>query len=348
MEYPPPLGKRLSALNSKRMTTDTLDVVGIGNAIVDVIASADDAFLEQHGMTKGSMMLIDEERAEAIYAAMGAAIVTSGGSAGNTIAGIASLGGKTGFIGRVHEDDLGRAYRHDITAAGATFSTPAATDGPATARCLILVTPDAQRTMNTFLGACVNLGPGDIDAALVRSARVTYLEGYLYDARTAMEAFHTAATIAHEAGRKVALSLSDAFCVNRHRDEFKRLVEHHVDILFANESEITALFETKSLDEAVERLRDAIEIAAVTRGPHGSIVVTKEQTIEVPAAPVAHVVDTTGAGDLYAAGFLYGYTRGAPMHECARLGSLAASEVIAHFGARPQTPLDALARSLSI
>jgi sugar/nucleoside kinase (ribokinase family) len=330
------------------MTLKTLDVVGIGNAIVDVIAPADDAFLEKHGMTKGSMMLIDEERAEQIYQAMGSTVITSGGSAGNTIAGIASLGGKTGFIGRVREDALGTAYRHDITAAGATFSTPAATDGPATARCLILVTPDAQRTMNTFLGACVNLGPDDVDAELVRSAAVTYLEGYLYDAPTAMEAFHRASEIAHEAGRKVALSLSDAFCVNRHRDDFKQLVDHHVDILFANESEILALFETSKLDEAIDKLRGMVDIAAITRGAHGSTVVTKEQTIEVTAAPVAHVVDTTGAGDLYAAGFLYGYTHDAPMHECARLGSLVAAEIIAHFGARPQTPLEALARSLSL
>jgi len=329
------------------MTDATLDVVGIGNAIVDVIATADDAFLEQHGMTKGSMMLIDEQRAEQIYQAMGSTVITSGGSAGNTIAGIASLGGKTGFIGRVRQDALGDAYRHDITATGATFSTPAASDGPATARCLILVTPDAQRTMNTFLGACVNLGPNDIDADLVRSAAVTYLEGYLYDAPSAMEAFHAAAGIAHDAGRKVALSLSDAFCVNRHRDAFKRLVERHVDILFANEAEIEALFETASLHDAIAQLQGMTEIAAVTRSEHGSVVVTPEQTIEVPAHPVDHVVDTTGAGDLYAAGFLFGYTRGAPMHECARLGSLAASEIIGHFGARPQTPLAALVRSLS-
>jgi sugar/nucleoside kinase (ribokinase family) len=211
-----------------------------------------------------------------------------------------------------------------------------------------LVTPDAQRTMNTFLGACVNLGPSDIDADLVRSAAVTYLEGYLYDAPTAMEAFHAAADIAHAAGRKVALSLSDAFCVNRHRDEFRRLVDHHVDILFANEAEVFALFQTGSLDEAIAHLREMIDIAAVTRGPAGSVVVTKEQTVEVSAAPVAHVVDTTGAGDLYAAGFLFGYTRGAPMHECARLGSLVASEIIAHFGARPQTSLAALARSVAL
>jgi sugar/nucleoside kinase (ribokinase family) len=329
------------------MIEHTLDVVGIGNAIVDVIATADDAFLEKHGMTKGSMMLVDERRAEQIYEAMGSTVITSGGSAGNTIAGIASLGGKTGFIGRVRADALGHAYRHDITAAGATFSTPAATDGPATARCLIVVTPDAQRTMNTFLGACVNLGPGDIDAELVRSAAVTYLEGYLYDAPSAMEAFHTASGIAHDAGRKVALSLSDAFCVNRHRDAFKKLVEHHVDLLFANEAEIAALFETPSLDEAIAQVRALTEIAAITRGEHGSVVVTGKETIEVPAVPVPHVVDTTGAGDLYAAGFLFGYTRGAPMHECARLGSLAASEAIGHFGARPQTPLDALVRSLS-
>lgn len=321
------------------MTADLLDVVGVGNAIVDVIAPADDGFLAEHGMLKGSMALIDEARAEAIYAAMGAAVITSGGSAGNTIAGIAGLGGKTGFIGRVRDDALGSEFRHDITAAGALFPTPPATAGPATARCLILVTPDSQRTMNTFLGACANLGPDDIDAGLVGSAQITYLEGYLYDEPSAQSAFHRAAEIAHAWGRKVALTLSDSFCVNRHRDAFLRLVDHHVDVLFANQAEIAALFETEDFDAAISRLRDLTELAAVTRGPHGSIVVTKDAAFEIAAVPEVKVVDTTGAGDLYAAGFLFGLTRGAALADCGRYGSLAAAEIISHFGARPQSDL---------
>jgi sugar/nucleoside kinase (ribokinase family) len=322
-----------------------LDVVAIGNAIVDVIASADDAFLERHGMPKGAMTLIDEARAEALYEAMGSTVITSGGSAGNTMAGIASLGGRAGYLGLVRDDDLGHAFRHDITAIGVTFPTPAATEGPATARCLILVTPDSQRTMNTFLGASVNLGPSDVDAALLRSAAITYLEGYLYDQPLAKQAFHDAAQIAHDAGRKVALSLSDPFCVNRHREAFLHLVEHHVDVLFANEAEIVALFEVSDLQRAIRRLRGMTEIAAVTRGGAGSLVVTADDVVEVTAAPVARVVDTTGAGDLYAAGFLYGLTRGAELSECGRFASLAAAEAIGHFGARPQTSLASLVAS---
>jgi sugar/nucleoside kinase (ribokinase family) len=324
------------------MTTAKLDVVGIGNAIVDVISQSDDAFLAAQAMDKGAMMLIDEARAEAIYGAMGAGIEASGGSAGNTMAGLASLGGKAGYIGKVRDDLLGKVYRHDITAAGVAFPTPAATTGPATARCLILVTPDAQRTMNTFLGACVNLGPDDVDAAFVASAQVTYMEGYLYDPPLAQEAFRKAAEIAHAAGRKVALSLSDSFCVHRHRQAFLDFIEGHVDVLFANEAELTALYETENFDEAVTRVRRIVELAAVTRGAQGSVVVTRDQTIEVPAAPVARVVDTTGAGDLYAAGFLYGLTRTLPLAECARIGGIAAAEIISHYGARPETPLAAL------
>ncbi|MFY9781123.1 MAG: adenosine kinase [Candidatus Baltobacteraceae bacterium] len=328
------------------MTTQSFDVVGIGNAIVDVIAAADDAFLARHGMAKGSMMLIDEPRAEALYADMGPAVESSGGSAANTIAGIASLGGRTAYIGKVRDDLLGRAFRHDITAAGATFRTPPASDGPATARCLIFVTPDAQRTMNTFLGACVSLGPADIDAALVEAAQVTYLEGYLYDEPQAQEAFHHAAALAHAAGRKVSLSLSDAFCVKRHRRAFLNLVHRHVDVLFANEAEIAALFETDRLEAAVAELRRCTDIAAVTLGASGSLVVAAEEVIQIPAAPIANVVDTTGAGDLYAAGFLHGLTTGAPLAECGRLGSFAAAEIISHVGARPQTPLkDFVARA---
>lgn len=318
---------------------DSLNVVGIGNAIVDVIASAHDDFLTKHGMVKGTMQLIDEAKAELLYAEMGSTVVTSGGSAANTVAGIASFGGATGFIGRVRDDALGAEFRHDITAVGARFTTPPATQGPATARCLIVVTPDAQRTMNTYLGACADLGPGDIDADLIRSARVTYLEGYLYDREPAKEAFHRAAALAHEAGGKVALSLSDSFCVNRHRDAFLALVEHHVDILFANEAEITALFESDDLDASIARLRTMTAVAAVTRDVRGSVIVTPERVIEVAAAPAAQVVDTTGAGDLYAAGFLFGLTNGEPLETCGRLGSLAAASVISHVGARPQISL---------
>ena len=322
--------------------TAALDVVGIGNAIVDIIDDTDDAFLERHGMAKGGMALIDEAQAEAIYAAMGPAIELSGGSAGNTIAGLASFGAACGYIGKVRDDQLGAVFRHDITAAGVRFTTPAATEGPATARCLILVTPDAQRTMNTFLGACVNLTPDDIDAELIASARITYLEGYLYDPPHAQEAFRKAASIARGAGRKVALSLSDSFCVERHRDAFLDLMRN-VDVLFANEAEITALFQT-DFDGAVRAVGGRTGLAAITRGPAGSVVVAGGEVIAVPAAPVARVVDTTGAGDLYAAGFLRGLTTARALADCARLGHIAAAEVIGHYGGRPETPLAELVK----
>jgi sugar/nucleoside kinase (ribokinase family) len=315
-----------------------LDVVGIGNAIVDIIAHADDGFLDRHAMQKGGMTLIDEARAEALYAAMGPAMQLSGGSAGNTIAGIASFGGQAGYIGKVKDDLLGRVFRHDITSAGVKFPTAPAPDGPATARCLIFVTPDAQRTMNTYLGACASLSPTDMDEELIRAAKITYLEGYLYDPPLAQEAFHRAAEIAHEAGRKVALSLSDRFCVERYRHEFRRLAALHVDYLFANESEITALFET-DFDSALSQAAGAVEIAAVTRGPAGSLIATGSSRIKIDAAPVARVVDTTGAGDLFASGFLFGLSRGMPLAECGRLASLAAAEIISHYGGRPETPL---------
>lgn len=320
-------------------TPATIDVVGIGNAIVDVIAHADDAFLARHGMAKGSMALIDESRAGTIYALMDKGLESSGGSAGNTVAGIASLGGTAGYIGKVRDDALGKSYRRDITEAGIAFTTPAATEGPTTALCLILVTPDAQRTMNTYLGACINLTPDDIDVALIESAQITYLEGYLFDPPHAQEAFRKAARVAHAAGRKVSLSLSDAFCVHRHREAFLDLLEHHVDVLFANEAEIAALFETEDQGAAVQRLRPLADIAAITRGARGSLIVSGHETIEVPAAHVAAVIDTTGAGDLYAAGFLCGLTSGRTLAECGRLGSLAAAEVISHFGGRPESPL---------
>ncbi len=337
-----------AALPDRNRMDASLDVVGIGNAIVDVIASADDAFLVRNGMPKGAMMLIDEDRAHAIYAAMGPTVITSGGSAANTIAGIASLGGRTGFIGKVRDDALGAEFRHDITALGTAFRTPAATSGPATAQCLIAVTLDAQRTMNTFLGACATLGPDDLDAALIESAKVTYLEGYLYDQPLAQQAFREAADIAHAAGGKVALSLSDVFCVDRHRPAFLELIERHVDVLFANEAEVMALFEADDFETMVEKLQGLTELCAVTRGAAGSVILSRAERIDVPAAPVARVVDTTGAGDLYAAGFLYGLTRGAALRACGDFGSLAAAEVIGHFGARPQMRLEELLAARSV
>jgi sugar/nucleoside kinase (ribokinase family) len=321
------------------MTEATLDVVGIGNAIIDLIAHAEDDFLDQHQLAKGGLTLIDEPTAERLYAAMGPATRASGGSAGNTIAGLGSLGAACGYIGKLRDDELGAAYRHDLLAGGVRFTTAMASDGPATARCIIFVTSDAERTMNTYLGACVNLTAADIDEALVASARITYLEGYLYDEPHAKDAFHRAADIAHDAGRKVALSLSDAFCVMRHREAFLDLVANRIDILFANETELLALFETDDIEAALAEVSGMVDLAAVTLGAQGSVVVRGTERISSPAASVARVVDTTGAGDLYAAGFLYGLTRDLPLGECARIAGLAAAEVISHFGARPETPL---------
>ena len=321
------------------MTEATLDVVGIGNAIIDLIAHAEDDFLDQHQLAKGGMTLIDEPTAERLYAAMGPATRASGGSAGNTIAGLGSLGAACGYIGKLRDDELGAAYRHDLLAGGVRFTTAMASDGPATARCIIFVTSDAERTMNTYLGACANLTAADIDEALVASARITYLEGYLYDEPHAKDAFHRAADIAHDAGRKVALSLSDAFCVMRHREAFLDLVANRVDILFANEAELLALFETDDIEAALAEVSGMVDLAAITLGAQGSVVVRGTDRISSSAASVARVVDTTGAGDLYAAGFLYGLTRDLPLGECARIAGLAAAEVISHFGARPETPL---------
>jgi len=322
--------------------TSAFDVLGIGNAIVDVISHADDAFLGQHGLVKGSMMLIDEQRAETLYAAMGPGIEVSGGSCGNTMAGIASFGGKGAYVGKVRDDQLGAVFSHDLRSTGVSFETPSANAGPATARCLILVTPDAQRTMNTYLGACMGLGPADIDTARVGSAQVTYVEGYLWDEPAAKQAVLKAFDAAHAAGRLVSITLSDAFCVHRYRDEFRDLVRNKVDILFGNESEIKSLYEVESFEEAMEATRKEAKIAALTRSEKGSVVVKGNETWAVPAAPVAKVVDTTGAGDLYAAGFLFGYTRGKPLAECARLGGLAAAEIISHVGARPEQALRGL------
>jgi len=322
--------------------TSAFDVLGIGNAIVDVITRADDAFLAKHALTKGSMMLIDEARADALYGAMGAGIEVSGGSCGNTMAGVASFGGKGAYIGKVRNDQLGQVFGHDLKAIGVSFATPAATAGPATARCLISVTPDAQRTMSTYLGACTGLGPTDIDTALVASAQVTYVEGYLWDAPDAKKAVLKAFDAAHAAGRKVSITLSDSFCVGRYRAEFRDLIRNQVDILFGNESEITSLYEVDSFEKALEMARKEAKIAALTRSEKGSVVIKGSETHAVPAARVAKVVDTTGAGDLYAAGFLFGFTHDKPLAECARLGGIAAAEIISHVGARPETALKGL------
>ncbi len=328
--------------NFSGMNEALLDVVGIGNAIVDVIARADEAFLERQGLVKGTMALIDTARAEALYEMMGPGIEASGGSAGNTMAGIASLGGNGAYIGKVRDDLLGSVYRHDLTAQGVRFDTPAATSGPGTARCLILVTADGQRTLNTYLGACVALGPDDIDPGIVGAAQVTYLEGYLFDPPLAQQAFRQAAAVAHAAGRRVALSLSDPFCVERHRAAFRELVDGHVDILLANEVEICSLYETGDFAAAAAAVRGHVAIAALTRSALGSLILADGAEHTVAAAPVARVVDTTGAGDLYASGFLYGLTHGLPLPACGRIGSLCAAEIISHVGARPEVALSRL------
>ena len=322
-----------------------LDVLGIGNAIVDILAHTEDEVLAAEGLPKGSMTLIDAERADALYARMGPGVEVSGGSVANSTVGAASLGSRAAYIGKVHDDEFGRVFAHDIRAAGVHFETPLATGGAPTARCLILVTPDAHRTMSTYLGACVELGPADIDEDLVARAAVTYLEGYLWDPPRAKEAFRVAMAAARRAGRRVALTLSDAFCVERHRDEFRALVNDEVDILFANEAELLSLYQVPDLASAVDAVRGRCEVALVTRSEHGSMVVTADEVTEVPAHPVTRLVDTTGAGDLFAAGFLHGLTHGLAHAESAALGALAAAEVISHFGARPEADLAELART---
>ena len=324
------------------MVQTEIDVLGIGNAIVDVLSHAEDSFLDSHGLTKGAMALIDPDQVKMLYDAMGSAVEISGGSAANTIAGLASFGGRGAFIGKVRDDQLGEVFAHDIRALGVRFDTRPTSDGASTARCLILVTPDAQRTLNTFLGACVELRPEDIDADLVEASAVTYLEGYLWDPPRAKNAFRKAVEIAHNAGRKVALTLSDSFCVDRYRDEFCALVAGGADIVFANETELLSLYGVDTFDEGLRAIRENCEVAVLTRSEKGSVIVDHEEVHVIDAAPVEHVVDTTGAGDLFAAGFLYGYTRGDGLAECGRLGSLAAAEIISHFGARPDVALSTL------
>src|SRR5215472_14487414 len=327
------------------MPTARYDVLGIGNAIVDVLARTEEDFLVKQGMNKGAMALIDEARAQAIYDAMGPAIEISGGSAANTIVGVAGLGGSAAFVGKVKDDDLGRAFRHDITASDVAFATPPASAGPSTGRCYVLVTPDGERTMNTYLGAAQDLHPDDIDPQAIAAAQIIYLEGYLWDPPHAKEAFLKAAKIAHDADRDVALTLSDAFCVDRYRAEFLDLIRAGtVDLVFANERELHSLYETADFDTALDALRKDARLAVVTRSEKGCLVVTREETAAVPASRVERVVDATGAGDLFAAGFLVGLSRGADYRDAARLGALVAAEVIQHLGARPETSLKALAQ----
>jgi len=325
------------------------DILAIGNAIVDVIARADEAFLEQQAVTKGAMMLIDEAQAEKLYAAMGPATIISGGSAANTVVGAASFGARASFIGKVKADKVGDHFAHDIVAAHVSYGTAPALDGPATARSFILVTPDGERTMNTYLGASQHLSTRDIDAATVSLAKVTYLEGYLWDPPEAKAAFRMAAEIAHGAGREVALTLSDRFCVDRYRAEFRALIKDGVvDLVFANESELTALYETDDFATALSALRLEAKRAALTRSEKGAVIIEGDLTLAIPASPIARLEDATGAGDAFAAGFLHGYTQGMGYEKAGRLGALAASHVIQKIGARPDRSFKAIAQEAGV
>jgi len=328
------------------MTDADFDVLGIGNALVDVIASVDDAFVAAHDFPHGATTMVDLERAEAVYADLPPTQELSGGSCANTIAGLGSFGSAVAFIGRVRDDQLGQVYTHDLRSLGVHFDVVPATEGPATGRCLIMVTPDAHRTQCTYLGASTFIGPEDVDADVVARAQVTYLEGYLWDQPSAKDAIRKAATAARDADRQVAFTLSDPFCVDRHRDEFRSLVADEIDVLFGNEAEICSLYEVEDFDAALQRLRHHCRIGALTRSERGSVVIAGDAVHVIDADPVERLVDTTGAGDQYAAGFLRGLTRGYDLATCGRLGSLAASEVISHFGARPAVSLATLAQSV--
>jgi sugar/nucleoside kinase (ribokinase family) len=318
------------------------DVCAIGNAIVDIIADCDDAFLEAYGITKGAMTLIDEARASFLYKNIGPAIEMSGGSAANTAAGLASLGGTPTYIGKVRNDEFGSIFRHDMRASGVHYPTLAATEGLSTARCIILVTPDAQRSMSTYLGVCAELEPDDVDPHLVANAQVTYLEGYLFDKPKAQEAFYKAARIAHEAGRKMALTASDTFCVDRHRDGLSKLVKAEVDYLIANEFELMSLYQVATFEEAMAVARHECEIVVGTRSEKGAVIAHGDETFVIEADKIPCVVDSTGAGDLYAAGFLFGITHGFDLATSGRIGAITAGEVISHYGPRPQKNLKEL------
>jgi sugar/nucleoside kinase (ribokinase family) len=324
--------------------TDLYDVAAIGNAIVDVIAPTTDEWIVENGLTKGAMMLVTPEQSAALYSRMASAVEASGGSAANTIAGLASFGGRGAFMGKVANDQLGQVFAHDMRAIGARFENLPLEDGPATAVSMINVTPDGQRTMCTFLGASVEFTDDDVDPAVVEASKIVYLEGYLFDAEPARRAFAKAAAFAHGAGRMIALTLSDSFVAERHREALKGFIETQVDLLFANEAEITALFET-DFERAVEALRPHVKLAAVTRGDQGSVILSQGERLSVAAERVEKVVDTTGAGDQYAAGFMFGLSRGRPLQQCGQLASLAAAEVISHYGPRPQVSLKELAAS---
>lgn len=330
------------------MSQTRYDVVGLGNAIVDVISQTNDGFLAEWGIIKNNMNLIEADRADALTKASQDALETSGGSGANTIAGIASFGGSAAYIGKVADDRLGKVFRDDMAKAGAPFETSPLIGGEATARSIIFVTPDGARSMNTYLGASVEFSPEDVETETVQAGAILYLEGYLFDKEAAKAAFVHAAEIAHAAGRKVSLTLSDSFCVDRHRASFKQLIKSQVDILFANEEELLSLYETSDFDAAVAALREDTALAAITRSEKGSVVIGEGDPIAVPAEHVEKVVDTTGAGDQYAAGFLYGVARDLPLATCARLGHIAAAEVISHYGPRPETPFSDLAKKAGI
>jgi fructokinase len=325
------------------MAAKRYDVVGVGNAIVDVIAQVDDTFIAKHELNRGAMTLVDAERAVELYDQMPPGIETSGGSAANTIAGAASLGSRVAYVGKVRDDQLGAVFRHDLRAAGVGYDVPLAASGPPTARCLIVVTPDAQRTMNTYLGISSVLEPDDVDEAVCADAGVVYCEGYLWDVESAKAAIRKAMAATKRAGGKVALTLSDGFCVDRHRAEFLSLVDEYVDVLFGNESELRSLYEVDDVEVAIAAVQGRCEVVAATLSERGSVIVTPDERLVVPAWSTGVVVDTTGAGDQYAAGFLHGYARGLPLERCGRLGSLSAGEVISHVGPRPQRPLAELA-----
>ncbi|MDW3098300.1 MAG: adenosine kinase [Alphaproteobacteria bacterium] len=327
------------------MSAPEFHVVGLGNAIVDVLAHAEDTFLVANGIEKGAMTLVDEARATELYDALGQTVQVSGGSAANTIAGVGSLGGKAAFIGKVRNDQLGTAFTHDIRSLGVAFDTTAADRGPATGRCLIVVSPDAERSMSTYLGAAQDLTPDDVDVEVISRSAITYLEGYLWDPPAAKEAFLKAAKAAHDAERQVALTLSDSFCVDRYRDEFRDLVKGNVDILFANEAEIMSLYQVDTFDEALQAVRGEARVAALTRSAAGSVIVVDGEVHVVDADKPSALVDTTGAGDQFAAGFMFGWSTGRSPVECGRMGSICASEVISHMGPRPEVALAELVAS---